>query len=362
MASIYMALFIIILLLQQFLILPIRIAQLAMLVLGLACLQFYKKNSPNELVLIYCAFYTVGGIFSWVFNRNADLQEYLWIISSAGIAILMLNQKIMFHLIRIIYYFSMGLMCFLILINHGVDNLPMVSSRNAISSLGIFLFSIYTISAYQCNHKIHFASIITYVITSLLGIGRSGLLLAMALLVVSLLWNINKNTFHLRSPFQVCVIILVLIVACLVLYEKVIYPAFYNIAWRGIISQVRANTWISYIKKVYIDMGNIFWGAHISGDFWLDKYSRNLHNSFLNLHSKYGLGITLTIIILTFNALRYFVTKRKLILLIPFLSVIFRAQTDYTNFNGSADCVWYYFMFLPFFEYHNKLKHKLPKF
>lgn len=356
-ATIYLTFYMVVLLLQQFLILPVGTASLMMLVLGIACIKFYRKTPPNQLVAVFYLLYTTGGIFSWFFNKNADLQEYLWIVSFGGIAVLLLNQKVSFNIISPLYYCSMGLMCFLILVSHGVDALHMLSSRNSISSLGIFLFSIYAISAYQCKRRISLFSVITYAITAFLGIGRSGVFLAVLLLGMWLVWDINKNSFQLRNPIHISTIIIILSICCLLLYDKVLYPAIYNLTWRGMISQSRVNIWINYLSKAFAGMDHFLFGAPVSGNIWLDSYGHNLHNSFLNLHSKYGFGITLLVLIFTIHAFIYFTQQKKLILLIPFLGVLFRAQMDYTNFNGSADCVWYYFIFLPFFEhYKDRLK------
>lgn len=361
-ATIYLTLFILILLFQQFSNFPVRIIQIAMLILGAACIKFYKKNIPNRLALTFYIVYTMGGLFSWLFNGNADLQEYLWVISFGGIAILLLNQKIIFNIISPLYYFSMGFMCLLILSNHGVETLHMLSSRNVISSLGILLFSIYAISAYQSNSRISFIAIITYAVTAFLGIGRSGVLLAIMLLGTGLIWNINENTFQFRNPVCIIAIVLILGVGCLLLYNEVIYPAIYNIAWRGVISHSRVNIWIHYFAKVFTRLDYIIFGAPVSGNIWLDTYAQNLHNSLLNLHSKYGFGIVLLVLFFTVNAFIYLIRKKALILLIPFAGILFRAQIDYTNFNGTADIIWYYFMFLPFFERHKSNNEKAKNY
>lgn len=357
-ATVLLVSYLCVLLMQQFLILPMRLAQLAMLVLGVLSVQFYKKNRANEYLLAFFLLYTLGGLLSWIFNKNADIQEYLWIVSFGGIALLLLNETVCFDVMKVFYYSSMGLMCLLIIFSQGVDNLHMASSRNTISSMGILLFSIYTISAYQCNRKIHIMSAVVFVITALLGIGRSGVLLSGLLLISFLLWDINKQTFCLKNPYYICITIIVLGILFVLLYNSVIYPALYNISWRGIMSQSRLGIWTSYIEKTCSDLKNILFGAHVSGNIWLDKYSFNLHNSFLNLHSKYGFGVLLLIIVLTFHSIVFFIKKKQLIILIPFLAVVFRAQTDYTNFNGTADFVWYYYMFLPFFEMKKKRYYK----
>lgn len=349
-ATIFLTAYLCILVMQQFLIVPIRVAQAAMLFLGLLSVQFYKRNMANQYLVIFFIIYTVGGIISWIFNRNADIQEYLWIISFGGIALLLLNESVSFKVISAFYYLSMGLMCILILLSNGVDNLHMASSRNTISSLGILLFNVYTISAFQNHRRVNIMASVTFVITALLGIGRSGVLLAGMLLLSLLIWDINKRSFHFRNPLYICFIILCTGILCFVLYDTVVYPALYNMSWRGVVSQARVGIWTSYLQKTFSDLSNIIFGANISGNVWLDEFSSNLHNSFLNLHSKYGLGITIMIFTLTFNSLLYFIKKRQLIILIPFLAIIFRAQTDYTNFNGTADFVWYYYMFLPFFR------------
>lgn len=170
-----------IILLAQFLILPMRIAQLFMLFLGVLSIKFYKKTPPNQYILILYILYTFCGIFSWTYNHNADLQEYLWIVSFGGIAFMLSNKKLSFNIMRVFYYGSMAIMCLLIFFNQGVDNLHMASSRNTISSMGILLFTLYMISAYQCKRKVHIMAPIAFVIAALLGIGRSGVLLAVGI-------------------------------------------------------------------------------------------------------------------------------------------------------------------------------------
>lgn len=334
---------------QQFLIIPQRLAQLLLILCGATGVLFIKEKGSNAWSVGFFLLYTLCGIASWVYNGNADLAEYLWIVSFGGMSLILLNCTINFNGIKYIYYVFLFMMDLLIVSYGNVDLLPMASSRNTISSFGIVLFSIYCIAAYQNRKKVSIIASLAFIITALLGIGRSGVLLAGIIFGACLIWDINVDTFKIKNPGYILVMAFGMLVAAVALYEKVIYPAIRNILWRGLISPDRIEIWRSYYGKVMSDPLNILFGASVSGNEWLDKYHSNLHNSFMNLHSKYGLIILILILILTCNAIFYLIKKRKMILLVPFLAVIFRAQTDYTDFNGISDIVWYYFMLLPFF-------------
>ena len=90
---------------------------------------------------------------------------------------------------------------------------------------------------------------------------------------------------------------------------------------------------------MFFSIANIVFGAEISGTRLLNFYSSNLHNSILMLHAKYGIiGLSIVLISLIRAGVRM-LKERNMYLFVPLVSIFFRMNFDYTNFNGILDTV-----------------------
>ena len=110
--------------------------------------------------------------------------------------------------------------------------------------------------------------------------------------------------------------------------------------------------WKEYIDKAKSSIAYVLFGAPQRGSFWMDLYADNLHNSFFQLHAKYGIIMLIYVVfILAKRSLQYY-RRKEMYLLIPMIGMIIRMNTDYTNFNAMLDMLFIYLILEP--RYENK--------
>ena len=120
---------------------------------------------------------------------------------------------------------------------------------------------------------------------------------------------------------------------------------------------LRYNIWKDYISLIIT--GNtrdfILGAPFANATVVLTRYNSNLHNSFLMLHSKYGIIICIIVVMLQSYAIYYYYKSKNYIILILCLAWIIRMSVDYCNFNSILDILFVIYVFAPF-DKDNKLK------
>lgn len=308
---------------------------------------FIKQKS----ILIFLFFYTLFGLIGVLFNRNIDFQEVLWPLAFLGVAMLILNFKLS-NKLTFILFFSVVMLLITSILQLGIDNLSLTSSRNALSVMVLFYFSLHIINLYNNYSKITLLPVIIGLIASTLAIGRSGILTFLLLLFLFLLIESRKGVYKFKNPFKN--VIFLSFLGFIIWYSagfiEIYFPeALNNFRNRGLES-VRNLIWKDYIIKTFENPIYLLFGTPISGTVLLDRYSENLHNSILMLHAKYGVMIFLSVIGLILNSLFSFISQRNFIYLILLIGIVFRMQFDYTNFNAQLDVIFFYIIFSPFYK------------
>ena len=330
--------------LQYFAFLPIRISNVFFVILGIISLTFIVLSFKGKMLFRYFLFlliYIAGGIISYIWNGNADLVEMLWPVAFMGIGALFVFFNVSFKITNFMYFFFCALCLGLIYLKGGVDNLTGNSSRNSISVYILLFLSLNMIQAYKSACSLSILYAVVAVITCLAAIGRSGIITAVLLMVMFFLVDFEKgvsNFKNIKIMIGASVIIAIAYIGINYFFPEIINDAVVNFEWRGLESK-RTLIWLDYIKKVCSSIANIVFGAEISGTRLLNFYSSNLHNSFLMLHAKYGIiGLSIVLISLIRAGVRM-LKERNMYLFVPLVSIFFRMNFDYTNFNGILDTV-----------------------
>lgn len=308
-----------------------------------------KKQIP---IFSFLFFYTIFGFLGIIVNKNIDFQEIFWPLAFFGVALLLLNFKIPYKLVRILYYFIVLLLISFMIFFGGVDNLEMTSSRNTISVMVLFYFSLYIISLYINKIKITMFPILVGLIATMLAIGRSGIITFFILVFLFSLLKYSKGKYRVRNILTSSFFIIVSLLFLRYSYGflEVYFPdAISNFQNKGLES-IRELIWSDYLDKTFQSIQSLVFGASISGTFLLEKFKDNLHNSFFMLHAKYGLIILLIIISLVIYGLLVFLKTRNFVYFILLIALLFRMQFDYTNFNAQLDIIFIYIVFYPFFN------------
>ncbi|MFD1037179.1 hypothetical protein ACFQ3N_01890 [Virgibacillus byunsanensis] len=350
-------------LIRLFEVVSVVLGNFIFVVLGLISIIYsvLKNGIRRQLPIIYFIWiYTFFGALGILLNGNMELQELIWPFAFMGVATLFLNFTINYKLTRVLYYFVVILFISSIILSNGVDNLNMSSSRNAIGLTVLIYFSIYAISGYIHNRNLTIYPIIMGLIVSTMAIGRSGILVFLVILFLFLLFSFNRKklniTFFFKSIFVGAFVVIILSIFYNFL-EIYFTSAIINYENRGLES-LRTLIWTDYLNKTFTSAGYFLFGAPISGTFILERFSQNLHNSFLMLHAKYGIVPFIIVILLVIKAFFHFKKENNLLYSMLLITLLFRMQFDYTNFNAQLDIILFYIIFSPYMSIHDDNKNR----
>lgn len=350
-------------LIRLFEVIPVVVGNSLFIVLGLISITYsvLKNGIRRQLSIIYFIWvYTFFGALGILLNGNLELQALIWPFAFMGIATLFLNFSINYKLTRLLYYFVVTFLISSIIFSNGVDNLNISSSRNVIGVMVLIYFSIYAISSYMHNRKLTIYPIIMGLIVSVMAIGRSGILTFLLILFLFLLFSFIKKKLNVRNFLKSIFVVAFLVIVFSIFYnflEIYFTSAIINYENRGIES-VRTLIWADYINKTFTSAIYLFFGAPISGTFLLERFSQNLHNSFLMLHAKYGIVPFIIVVMLVIKAFIHFKKENNLLYSMLLIALLFRMQFDYTNFNAQLDIIFFYIIFSPYMSINgaNKIR------
>ncbi|SUY45691.1 Uncharacterised protein [Clostridium putrefaciens] len=361
-ASIILCLYLFIDLLRFFNIIPLILGNALYVLIGSIAIIYsvFRKGIKRQIpIFCFMFFYISFGAIGILFNRNIDPQELLWPFAFIGLATLFLNFKINNKIAKIIYYFVIALLMIKIILSGGVNNLNTASSRNTIGIMILIYFAIYSITSYTCGKKIAIYPILLGFLVNVMAIGRSGILTFVLLIVLFSFLEFDEGKYKISNPIKSFIKLFVAGIILWIAYnilEIYFVEMMLNFQKRGLES-VRSLIWSNYLTKTFTSARYVLFGTPISGTYLLDAFNYNLHNSFFMLHAKYGLAPLIVVIILIVKSFIYFIKTKNALYFMILLSVVFRMQFDYTNFNAQLDIILFYFMFFPYIknEYNTKI-------
>lgn len=308
-----------------------------------------KGLERNRSFINFVFLYTICGIVGFLINHNADAQELLWPAAYMGIGLLLLNFKMPFFTVKWIYIIVSLVFIIKIVLAGGADNLIILASRNNISTYELQLWSLYMIAAYQNKKDANYWSILLGTFVSVISIGRGGILTFSIMLIMFMFYRYKKGDAISIGWLGIISYGIWLVIVAGVLYyiySDFIEQMIYNFQWRGMNSK-RLLIWEEYYNNAQSSFIYLFFGAPQRGSFWMDSYADNLHNSFLQLHAKYGIFMLGFIVLVLLKRCVMFFYKKQIYLLIPLIGMLVRMNFDYTNFNAMLDVIIVYYLLYP---------------
>lgn len=111
---------------------------------------------------------------------------------------------------------------------------------------------------------------------------------------------------------------------------------------QGLASRARVNMIKNYISGATKKIEYLLFGFPLRESPYIVRFNLNPHNSFLRLHSSFGLlGTLLITVSLIITSIKLIITKNFGILIL-FMGILFRVLTDIAAFPGNLDIVIYY--------------------
>jgi hypothetical protein len=323
-----------------------------------------KKFKLLELLILSCLF--IGILINVFFIKNASIYEPLWIICYFGIYLTLNNNLLKpkgILAITLIFYFIMIAWSFT---NTNTNEIFYGSSKNAISAVGIFLLSLYYISAYLCKEKIFKFPVFLLFYCCMWAGGRTGFLISTLWIVGLIFINLSENKFQFDLKLFKFLVITFLSIIALLTIKKAYYLSSINedITVRNIISvfdlskfnsidtfkskgikSPRLVFWSNYLAFIISSPKAFIFGASRINNPELYPYAENLHNVFFMLHSKTGLLGFIPVVVLLIRAFINLIREKNVTILFVLCMFGLRSMFDWIGFFSYYDVLFYFVLF-----------------
>ena len=329
------------------LILSTSLSNLFISLTGILCylyMIFSNRIIRRRLISISCL-YMLLMLVSRVYNKNADLPELIWNISFTGVAALFYYRKINITCMYVVFYIAVIYCIFLALKGYNIqDGLDAGGSINNISTLLIFLVASIYIEYHKINRNnlLPYLPVILTLIVSIWTASRAGILSLSILVLFVIFFNIREKK---TSYIYVGILILMILLFSLK-FGDIFYSNIIDKTDRYGTDSPRVLIWNEYFRNLN-NLLDVFLGVEYNKtrDFWISFYDGNLHNSFLMLHSKYGLIGFVIMLLWVFMAFVKSLKSHDYIYLFILITVCARAFFDWCAFPGIFDVLFWFYVF-----------------
>ncbi|NCC70140.1 hypothetical protein EOM09_00980 [bacterium] len=306
----------------------------------------------------------------------------LWIFCYFGIYLSLKNELLRPKIILNISYIFFLIIIFLSFLNKDPNEIFNGFSRNGISAMGIFLLSLYYLTAIIKNDYISKYPVFLLLYACLWSTSRSALFLSCLWVIMLIFINPSENKFEIDKKFIIsCFIFLISYYFMTIIINKLYTPHIidvspyikepainetslnstkhFNVISDNRISEFEAikhlerykfksprfKFWYNYIIYIISNPKALLFGASRLNNPELFPYGENLHSFLFMLHSKTGLFGFIPIVYLLIRSFFKLLRTKKITLLLVFCLFGLRALFDWLGFFGYYDVLFYYIMF-----------------
>ncbi|MDF2801230.1 MAG: hypothetical protein K0S61_1133 [Anaerocolumna sp.] len=326
------------------------IASATMAIIGLLSAGFIilikRFHFKSRIILLLIILYLFA-ILSSIYSNNYRVQDYVLPLQYFGVALLLIVYKLNYKVVR--FSFIIYSVFFLYNIATGIhpDYVFSGVSRNNISINMILHSVLMYISMYQNRRVIKLYPVIITAVLSFWGIGRSGIISSLALLL-GIIFYIQIYTDRSRKFIKMLSIFLIVISAYLglttVFYDIILNNAFHRTLLTGLLDPYRAMIITEYVSKCLSSIGAFAFGVPLDNNYIFSLFDYNLHNSFIRLHAYYGFFGFIMILILIVRCISEYIKKRNMLYLFLLGVLLLRMSTDIAGFHGPYDPLIYFFL------------------
>ncbi|WP_279123313.1 hypothetical protein [Holdemania filiformis] len=341
--NILMVLFAFIYVITDLVQMPTLIGNMLVALVGL-CSFFYvfvkrRKTWVVERVTLYAILLTFCMIISILYNNNANITNILWIWGYLGIALVLWICRLSSTALFGIYY-SVALI-FLIYALQGRNPQEVLSSGsgNNISTIVMYFMLVAYLNKYKKQCPLPYTPALVFIIISLWGNGRAGLLTSLLFFLLIFLYNFIY--MKKGKPKTLIILFIILMFGGYFInhfFSAAILQYQYKMERYGMDS-VRTEIWKEYLQGTLSNIGNFFFGVSTKDTVYpkLSYYGGNTHNAFLMLHSKFGIiGLMIFMINTVLAGVKSLKTK-DYVFFNTISVVVFRSFFDWTAFPGIFD-------------------------
>lgn len=297
------------------------------------------KNQVFKLSLIFSLFMFI----SIAFTGNATLLDIIWIWSYMGISFLIYNFNISYKIAAFSYYAVSAIYILEAMMRRDSTYIFVSSSRNAVSATIIFYMCLYYLLKHMQTNKIPFLPAVLSFIVCIWGQGRSGVIVSLYFIAIIAFYLCFLYSKHkVRNMLFMTVAIYAGYRFLINIFSSQYQAVLTRFEERGL-NSLRSDIYAEYISGTVESLSNFLFGTPYSSGHWLNIY-QNPHNSWLYLHSNFGIAGFIIINIL----LLYFVYQRmkykEIFVLMIFSTLFLRSMFDLVAFPGMFDAIYWLFI------------------
>lgn len=217
--------------------------------------------------------------------------------------------------------------------------------------------------AYYLNHdRLPILSTICTLIVAVYGLGRGSMIVGLLLVFLSVFVNIyiaKSDVYRCRTKRAVAIIMVAVSILLMLYYDYVISSIDLWIEGSkfsgGVLDEHRGKIISDYLGK--IEGFELLFGADYENTSITQNYGGNPHNSYIRIHSFYGiLGLIIVFIPLFMVFFSRREVNQKIVLFLFVLMALLRATSETIFFPSTLDFFYmlYFFMFFRFSRSVNK--------
>lgn len=368
------------------------------LIAGSGCLMFLytiickKEDKKVWKITGLAVVMSICMIASSLYNHNASLKEILWIWCYMGAALVISYFDIDDRWISALFYLLSGYFFLCIIMQRSVHYILYSTSRNGISLLMHFVLFLLYICRGSRKRVLYLPAAFCLII-SVWSLGRAGVLTSIFFLGGIAVYGLVKEK---KSSLKKLLGIAFLLVVSMLLLAKV-FPTNESLKAEDVsvtdnqkdsemiseqeadinkeeadvaitpqkksetfvsrfsaygLKSVRTSIWAEYISKMVYSGKNFLLGVDCLKGTFLSQY-RQPHNSYLELHAKFGMtGFLITMILLAGTFIKLCRDRNGLYLLV-FIACGMRAMLDWVAFPGCIDVMFWFLCFQKMFGLEN---------
>ncbi|MGM0843666.1 MAG: O-antigen ligase family protein [Bacillota bacterium] len=293
---------------------------------GLLLTVYYLISKINRYILaiLFLSLFTILYLLKFLFYQSTgDLSSYILLFAQIGFALYILENSNGLKVYRITYLILSFCLLYYFLSGTSPHHISKESSANIVNYIYLAFSILMTGINYHKNSMILITPAILSTLVSFWSYGRAGI-------IASFIFLIGVLFLKYKNKINKLVLGLVIIMTSLISYT--IYNFLMEMSSKILFDQgntfikgsERSNIIDAYFQQLNID--KVLFGLDYNHQHFFAGYT-NLHNSYLDIHAKFGLGGILILIVLFTVLIRFLITKQYLYFILTF-SLLLRGATD----------------------------------
>ena len=291
----------------------------------LACTRRGLSRTFLKPVLIFIVF----SIVSLLNVGNVAWYYIFFVIGHIGVSLeLAISTDRLKHLYRNIYFLHILIYIIYFAVYQTFNHMYNLASENMVSVyLLLFLYLYYR----ECKYTGKQISVVMVGLSLILcycGGSRTGV----AIMLIAFCGICFIKLMNTKGGF-----IITFFLGIIAMVGVAIVGLFAYSFWIEVIQDApRMYIWNQYLSNID-SMWNFIWGVPFYLSSAFEAYAYNLHNTFMNIHARFGLIPLIVILIIILYAISDCIKKKNWWRFLFIICYVFRSMTDNTSFSGPLD-------------------------